>query len=47
MVYTSILRREYIYTFADSCYSLAVPQVVNLLDEVPFRQTKDCVMILY
>jgi hypothetical protein len=38
---------QHVYTADDSCWPSAVPQAVNLLDEVQFLQAKDRVVILY
>jgi hypothetical protein len=43
----SEIRREHVYTADDSCWPSGVPQVVNLLDEIEFLQTRDRVVIIY
>ena len=43
----SEIRREHVYTADDTCWPSGVPQVVNLLDEIEFLQTKDRVVIVY
>jgi len=41
------MRLEHVYTADDSCWPSGVPQVVNVLEEVQFIQTKDRVIIIY
>jgi len=43
----SEIRRDHVYTADDSCWPSGVPQVVNLLEEIQFLQTKDRVVIIY